>query len=127
MSGTSLQRRERRNIPIENSQQRCKIWCIFETLFAYNNRYGPLKDGSKFMGDKGIFPIDKWGNPLPSDSFIRKRMEVKPNKWGNFYVIKGKLKLRSLKKPPPQNLRREEFRFIDKYGTIPLGMNRYKV
>ena len=27
----------------------------------------------------------------------------------------------------PKNLRREEFRFIDKYGTIPLGMNRYKV
>ena len=25
---------------------------------------------------------------------------------------------------PPK---REEFRFIDKYGTIPLGMNRYKV
>ena len=27
----------------------------------------------------------------------------------------------------PQQLRREEFRFIDKYRTIPFGMNRYKV
>ena len=32
-----------------------------------------------------------------------------------------------VKKVSPQNLRREEFRFIDKYRTIPLGLNRYKV
>ena len=32
-----------------------------------------------------------------------------------------------VKKVSPQHLRREEFRFIDKYKTIPLGLNRYKV
>ena len=32
-----------------------------------------------------------------------------------------------VKKVSPQQLRREEFRFIDKYRTIPLGLNRYKV
>ena len=32
-----------------------------------------------------------------------------------------------IKKVSPQQLRREEFRFIDKYRTIPLGLNRYKV
>ena len=32
-----------------------------------------------------------------------------------------------VKKTSPQNLRREEFRFIEKYRTIPLGLNRYKV
>ena len=31
------------------------------------------------------------------------------------------------KKVSPQQLRREEFRFIDKYRNIPFGMNRYKV
>ena len=30
-------------------------------------------------------------------------------------------------KVSPKQLRREEFRFIDKYRTIPFGMNRYKV
>ena len=32
-----------------------------------------------------------------------------------------------VKKVSPQQLRREEFRFIDKYRTIPHGLNRYKV
>ena len=32
-----------------------------------------------------------------------------------------------VKKVSPQQLRREEFRFIEKYKTIPLGLNRYKV
>ena len=32
-----------------------------------------------------------------------------------------------IKKVSPQQLRREEFRLIDKYRTIPLGLNRYKV
>ena len=32
-----------------------------------------------------------------------------------------------VKKVSPQQLRREEFRFVDKYKTIPQGLNRYKV
>ena len=32
-----------------------------------------------------------------------------------------------VKKVSPQQLRREEFKFIEKYRTIPLGLNRYKV
>ena len=32
-----------------------------------------------------------------------------------------------VKKVSPQQLRREEFKFIDKYRTISLGLNRYKV
>ena len=31
-----------------------------------------------------------------------------------------------VKKVSPQVLRREEFKFIDKYKTATLGMNRYK-
>ena len=31
-----------------------------------------------------------------------------------------------VKQIPPRNIRREEFRFIDKYRTQGLGMNRYK-
>ena len=31
-----------------------------------------------------------------------------------------------VKKISPQNIRREEFRFIEKYRTIQLGLNRYK-
>ena len=32
-----------------------------------------------------------------------------------------------VKKVSPQQLRREEFKFIDKYRTLALGLNRYKV
>ena len=32
-----------------------------------------------------------------------------------------------VKKVSPQQLRREEFKFVEKYRTIPLGLNRYKV
>ena len=32
-----------------------------------------------------------------------------------------------IKQVSPQNLRREEFRYIEKYKTISLGLNRYKV
>ena len=32
-----------------------------------------------------------------------------------------------VKKVSPQQLRREEYKFIEKYRTIPLGLNRYKV
>ena len=32
-----------------------------------------------------------------------------------------------IKKVSPQNLRREEFRYIEKYKTKQLGLNRYKV
>ena len=32
-----------------------------------------------------------------------------------------------VKKVSPQNLRREEFPFIEKYRTYPFGLNRYKV
>ena len=32
-----------------------------------------------------------------------------------------------VKQVSPQNLRREEFRYIEKYKTISLGLNRYKV
>ena len=31
-----------------------------------------------------------------------------------------------VKKISPQQIRREEFRFIEKYRTIQLGLNRYK-
>ena len=32
-----------------------------------------------------------------------------------------------IKKVSPQNLRREEFHYIEKYETISSGLNRYKV
>ena len=31
-----------------------------------------------------------------------------------------------IKKMSPQVIRREEFKFIDKYGTASMGINRYK-
>ena len=31
-----------------------------------------------------------------------------------------------VKKTSPQHIRREEFRFIEKFRTIQLGLNRYK-
>ena len=39
----------------------------------------------------------------------------------------GNFEIAIVKQIPPRNIKREEFRFIDKYRTQSLGMNRYKV
>ena len=35
-------------------------------------------------------------------------------------------KISVVKKVSPQQLRREEFKYIDKFKTVPKGLNRYK-
>ena len=69
-------------------------------------------------GHRGCFTEDKW----EKSALSMHAMDMHENQFSleNFSVA-------VVKKVSPQQLRREEFRFIDKYRTIPLGLNRYKV
>ena len=66
----------------------------------------------------GKFTEDKWEKSALS--MHAKDMHQDQFSLNNFSVS-------VVKKVSPQQLRREEFRFIDKYRTISLGLNRYKV
>ena len=69
-------------------------------------------------GHHGSFNEEKWEKSVLSTH--AKDMHQTQFSLDNFSIS-------IVKKVSPQQLRREEFRFIDKYRTIPLGLNRYKV
>ena len=69
-------------------------------------------------GHRGCFNEAKWEKSALS-------MHAKDKHENNFSLENFTIAI--VKKVSPQNLRREEFRFIEKYRTIPLGLNRYKV
>lgn len=73
---------------------------------------------NRSSGHRHCFSEDKWEKSALS--MHAKDMHENDFSLNNFSVA-------VIKKVSPQNLRREEFRFIDKYKTIPLGLNRYKV
>ena len=69
-------------------------------------------------GHRGCFlDEDKFENSSLS-------MHAKEAHGANFNLENFQISI--VKKISPQNIRREEFRFIDKYRTIQLGLNRYK-
>ena len=51
-------------------------------------------------------------------------MHAKEAHGGNFNLENFQISM--IKSISPQNIRREEFRYIEKYRTIQLGLNRYK-
>ena len=51
-------------------------------------------------------------------------MHAKEAHGGNFNLENFHISI--IKSISPQNIRREEFRYIEKYRTIQLGLNRYK-
>ena len=69
-------------------------------------------------GHRGCFTDEKWEKSALS-------MHAKDMHKNCFSLNNYSIAL--IKKVSPQNLRREEFRLIDKYRTVSLGLNRYKV
>ena len=69
-------------------------------------------------GHRGCFNNEKWEKSALS--MHARDMHQNQFSLNNFSVA-------VVKKVSPQQLRREEFRFIDKYKTLSLGLNRYKV
>ena len=69
-------------------------------------------------GHRGCFSEDKW----EKSALSMHAKDMHPNQFSleNFSVA-------LVKKVSPQQIRREEFRFIEKFRTIPFGLNRYKV
>ena len=69
-------------------------------------------------GHRNCFNETKWEKSALS-------MHAKDKHENNFSLKNFSIAV--VKKVSPQNLRREEFHFMEKYRTIPLGLNRYKV
>ena len=69
-------------------------------------------------GHRGCFTDEKWKKSALS-------MHAKDMHKNYFSLNNYSIAL--IKKVSPQNLRREEFRLIDKYRMVSLGLNRYKV
>ena len=69
-------------------------------------------------GHRSCFTDDKWEKSALS-------MHARDKHQSQFSLTNFSVAV--VKKVSPQQIRREEFRFIDKYRTITLGLNRYKV
>ena len=69
-------------------------------------------------GHRGCFNDEKWLKSALS-------MHAREMHQANFSLENFTVSI--VKKVSPQQLRREEFKLVDKYRTIPLGLNRYKV
>ena len=92
----------------------CKLCAEKEAYFGRTTQ----ECHDRTNGHRGSFTEDKWDKSALS----MHAKDMHPNQFSlnNFSVS-------LVKKVSPQQLRREEFRFIDKYRTITLGLNRYKV
>ena len=69
-------------------------------------------------GHRACFADDKWEKSALS-------MHARDKHQNDFSL--DNFSVAVVKKVSPQQLRREEFQFVDKYKTIPQGLNRYKV
>ena len=89
-------------------------------LCSTNNCYfgrTTQKCHARTNGHRGCFNDEKWENSALS-------MHARESHQLNFSLENFEVSV--VKKISPQNIRREEFRFIEKYRTIQLGLNRYK-
>ena len=68
-------------------------------------------------GHRGCFSDEKWDKSALS-------MHAQDVHGSDFSLKNFTISI--VRKVSPQHIRREEFRFIEKYRTIPLGLNRYK-
>ena len=92
----------------------CKICDYREAYFGRTTQ----ECHDRTSGHRQCFCESKWDKSALS--MHAKEVHASQFSLNNFSVA-------VVKKVSPQHLRREEFRFIDKYKTIPLGLNRYKV
>ena len=72
---------------------------------------------ARTSGHRGCFKEEKWEKSALS-------MHARESHLSNFSLENFEVSI--VKKVSPQTIRREEFRFIEKYRTIQLGLNRYK-
>ena len=94
---------------------KCKLCLADEYYFGRTTQ----KCHSRTNGHRGCFSDkdDKWEKSALS-------MHSKDVHGRNFDLKNFTISI--IKKISPQNIRREEFRYIEKYRTIQLGLNRYK-
>ena len=92
----------------------CKLCLEKEAYFGRTTQ----ECHDRSSGHRGCFTEDKWEKSALS--MHARDMHQNQFSLNNFSVA-------VVKKVSPQQLRREEFRFIDKCKTISLGLNRYKV
>ena len=92
----------------------CKLCLEKEAYFGRTTQ----ESHDRTSGHRSCFCESKWEKSALS--MHAKDMHQNQFSLNNFSVA-------LVKKISPQQLRREEFRFIDKHRTIPFGMNRYKV
>ena len=94
---------------------KCKLCLADEYYFGRTTQ----KCHSRTNGHRGCFSDkdDKWEKSALS-------MHSKDVHGKNFDLKNFTISI--IKKISPQNIRREEFRYIEKYRTIQLGLNRYK-
>ena len=92
----------------------CKLCSEREAYFGRTTQ----ESHDRTSGHRSCFTEEKW----EKSALSMHAMDVHQSQFSlqNFSIA-------IVKKVSPQQLRREEFRFIDKYKTIPLGLNRYKV
>ena len=91
---------------------KCKL-CESECYFGRTCQ----KCHSRTNGHRGCFSDEKWEKSALA-------MHAKDVHNSNFSLKNFTISI--VKKISPQQIRREEFRFIEKYRTIQLGLNRYK-
>ena len=91
---------------------KCKL-CESECYFGRTCQ----KCHSRTNGHRGCFSDEKWEKSALA-------MHAKDVHNSNFSLKNFTISI--VKKTSPQQIRREEFRFIEKYRTIQLGLNRYK-
>ena len=92
---------------------KCKLCQSNECYFGRTTQ----KCHSRTNGHRGCFNEEKWENSALS-------MHAREAHDTNFTLENFQISI--AKKISPQNIRREEYRFIEKYRTIQLGLNRYK-
>ena len=92
----------------------CKLCSGPEAYFGRTTQ----ESHNRTSGHRQCFCEEKWDKSALS-------MHVKEVHGQQFSM--NNFSVAVIKKVSPQNLRREEFRYIEKYKTKQLGLNRYKV
>ena len=92
---------------------KCKLCPSNNSYFGRTTQ----KCNARTNGHRGCFNNEKWESSALS-------MHAKEAHSANFSLENFEVSV--VRKSSPQNIRREEYRYIEKYRTIQLGLDRYK-
>ena len=96
----------------------CKLCAEKEAYFGRTTQ----KCQDRTSGHRGCFSGEEWEKKWEKSALSMHARDVHQMQFSlDIFTISV------VKKVSPQQLRREEYKFIDKYRTISLGLNRYKV